>query len=202
MLSGDLKNISPLVNEALEAGIGPQEIIDNGLIEGMNELGVLWKNGEVFLPEIIVGARIMHAATDILRPLLSGGKTKTKGTIVLGTVKGDLHNIGKNLVSVMIEGAGYEVFDIGIDQPAEEFVKSAKEKNADVVGLSALLSTTMIEIPKVIDAFKDAAFRDQVKIIIGGAPVTQNLADEVGADGYAPDAPSAVDLVKRLINKK
>ncbi len=202
VLAGELGTISQLVHDALSAGISPQEIINNGLIAGMYQVGILFKNSEIYLPEVIVSARTMHAALDILHPLLKKGEMKSSGTVVIGTVKADVHDIGKNLVAMMLEGAGFEVFDIGVDQSAENFVKAAQMRNADAVALSALLSTTMKEMSVVIEALKKAGIRDRIKIMVGGAPITENFAKSIGADGYAPDGSSAAEELKKLLNKR
>lgn len=202
ILAGELGNIAHLVHEALEDAISPQEIINNGLIAGMYQVGILFKNSEIYLPEVIVSARTMHAALGILHPLLKKGDTKSIGTVVIGTVRSDVHDIGKNLVAMMLEGAGFEVFDIGVDQSAENFVKAAQIRNADAVALSALLSTTMKEMPIVIDALRRAGLGDRLKIMVGGAPVTENFAKSIGADGYAPDGSSAAEKLKKLLHKE
>jgi 5-methyltetrahydrofolate--homocysteine methyltransferase len=201
ILAGELGNIPRLVHEALEKGRSPQEIINEGLIAGMYQVGLLFKNSEIYLPEVIVSARTMHAALGILRPLLKQGEMKSSGTVVIGTVKSDVHDIGKNLVAMMLEGAGFEVVDIGVDQPAERFVEAAQTKYADAVALSALLSTTMKEMPVVIEALNRAGLRDRVKIMVGGAPITESFARSIGADGYAPDGSSAVEELKKLLHK-
>jgi 5-methyltetrahydrofolate--homocysteine methyltransferase len=201
IISGQLNKIGQLVNDAIASGLPPQKIIDDGLIAGMLEVGTLWKNSEIYLPEVIVSARAMHEAINLLRPLLAKGQSKVLGIVVLGSVKGDVHDIGKNLVGLMLEGAGFEVFDIGVDKSASDFIDAAINKKADFVALSSLLSTTMKEIPLVIEALKQFGLREKVKVVIGGAPVTNDFSKKVGADGYAPDAIMAVEECKRLMNK-
>lgn len=200
LFAGNAKAVAELVQKALNEGIDPGEILTGGLIKGMNEVGVKFKNNEIYVPEVLIAARAMKAGMEILKPKLSETGVKPMAKMVIGTVKGDLHDIGKNLVSMMMEGAGFEVIDLGIDVPAGKFIQAIKENNPRLVGMSALLTTTMIQIRENIKAFKEAGIRDQVKVMIGGAPVTQKFADEVGADGYAPDAASAVDKAKELLN--
>lgn len=197
LMAGNMNKVKAGVTEALEEGLAPADIINDGLIAAMNVIGVRFKNNEIYMPEVLVAARAMHAGMDILKPLLTGDALKEKGTMVVGTVKGDLHDIGKNLVSMMVEGAGFKVVDLGVDVPVERFVQAVDEHGAQVVGLSALLTSTMGQMKGVVAGL--ASRRDRVKIVIGGAPVTQKYADEIGADGYAPDAASAVDLVRELL---
>ncbi len=196
-----------LVKKALAEGVGPASILNDGLIAGMNEVGRRFKANEFYVPEVLIAARAMsnakEAATrpgamEILAPHLAKAGVKPRGKVAIGTVKGDLHDIGKNLVAMMLKGAGFEVVDLEIDVPAEKFVKAAKEQGVKLIGLSALLTTTMPQMKTVIDALKAAGLKD-VKVMIGGAPVTQSYADEIGAQGYAPDAASAVDMTKRLL---
>jgi 5-methyltetrahydrofolate--homocysteine methyltransferase len=199
VLTGKVDEITGLVKKALEQGANPQDIVGQGLIAGMNEVGVLFKNGEMFIPEVLVSAKTMHKGMELLRPLLSKAEAKTIGTVILGTVKGDLHDIGKNLVGMMFEGAGFEVVDLGVDQSPEKFVEAARKKEAQVIALSALLTTTMGEMAKVIDALKEAGLRSQVKVMVGGAPLNEKFAVTIGADGYAPDAGAAVEKLKKLV---
>ncbi len=198
-----------LTKKALEAGISAEKILNEGLIAGMNEVGRRFKANEFYVPEVLIAARAMsnakEAATrpgamEILQPALSKAGVQSKGKVIIGTVKGDLHDIGKNLVAMMLKGAGFEVIDLEIDVPAEKFVESAKKTGAKVIGLSALLTTTMPQMKTVIEALKAAGLKD-VKVMIGGAPVTQSYADEIGANGYAPDAASAVDVATRLLSE-
>ena len=194
---GDAEKVKELVKQALEENIVPKEILENGLIKGMGIIGEKFKKNEVYVPEVLIAARAMHAGMDILEPLLAESDSKPAGTIVIGTVKGDLHDIGKNLVTMMLQGAGFKVVDIGIDVECDDFVKNAQEENPDVIALSALLTTTMPQMKTVIDALNDAGVESST--MIGGAPVTQDYADEIGASGYAPDAASAVDSAKSYI---
>ncbi|MCK5114150.1 MAG: corrinoid protein [Phycisphaerae bacterium] len=197
LIAGNRDKVAELVQEALAEGMGPKEILEDGLIAGMNVIGKRFKANEVYVPEVLIAARAMHAGMELLEEKLAAAGVKPIGTVVLGTVKGDLHDIGKNLVNMMLTGGGLKVVDIGIDVPAEKFVEAAKESGAQIVALSALLTTTMPQMAEAIKALKDAGL--EVKTIIGGAPVTQSFADEIGADGYSPDAASAVDLAKELI---
>ncbi|MGI6705750.1 MAG: corrinoid protein [Clostridia bacterium] len=197
--AGNAPKVKELVEAALAEGVEPGDIVNKGLIVGMGEIGVLFKNNEVYVPEVLIAARAMHAGLDVVKPLLAEKDVKPVGTVVLGTVRGDLHDIGKNLVGMMLEGAGFKVIDLGIDVAPEKFVDAAKENDVDIIAMSALLTTTMPGMKDTIEAVKAAGLRDKVKIMIGGAPVTQNFADEIGADGYAPDAASAADLAKELV---
>ncbi|NLJ35294.1 MAG: cobalamin-binding protein [candidate division WS1 bacterium] len=199
VISGDRDTVSTLVQEAVNEGTAPEDVINEGLIAGMNVVGVKFKANEFYVPEVLIAARAMHAGMDIVKPLLAESESISRGKIVLGTVKGDLHDIGKNLVGMMLEGGGYDVIDIGVDQAPESFVESAQAQEAQIVALSALLTTTMPAMKDTIDAIVEAGLRDDVKIIVGGAPVTQSFADEIGADGYAADAASAVDLANSLL---
>lgn len=165
----------------------------------MNSIGIKFRENEVFVPEVLVAARAMKAGLEIIKPILLREKVRSKGTIVMGTVLGDLHDIGKNIVCYMLQGAGYDVVDIGIDAPGEKFVQAAKESGAQIIGLSSLLTTTMVYMKDVVDALRASGLGDRVKVMVGGAPVTQAFADEIGAHGYASDAASAVDVVKRLL---
>jgi len=196
VIGGDQKAVD-LTKAALDEGIAPEKVLEAGLIAGMNIVGKRFKANEFYIPEVLIAARAMKMAMEILEPKLAEAGVEPVGKAMIGTVKGDLHDIGKNLVMMMLKGAGFEVTDAGIDVPAEDFVAKAKETGAQVVGLSALLTTTMPAMGKTIQAIKDAGV--SVKVMIGGAPVTQAFADKIGADGYAPDAASAVDLAKALI---
>ena len=181
----------------LDAGTDIGAILNDGLISAMDEVGERFSAGELFVPEMLMAAQAMKAGLKILKPHLSAGQSKSKGVVVIGTVKGDLHDIGKNLVSMMMEGAGFEVVDLGVDVDSEKFVKTAAEKGADVIALSALLTTTMPSMESTVKAVKEAGMT--TRTIIGGAPVTQAFADQIGADGYSADAPGAVKLVKQLV---
>jgi len=196
---GDAEKVRELVKEALKENLTPKKILEDGLIKGMNIIGVKFKNNEIYVPEVLIAARAMHAGMDVLRPKLVETGVKNIGKIAIGTVKGDLHDIGKNLVKMMLEGAGFEVIDLGTDISKDKFVEAVKEHKPNIIGMSALLTTTMVNMVEVIKALEAAGLRDKVKIIIGGAPITQNYADQIGADGYSPDAASAVDKAKTFI---
>lgn len=188
-----------LVQQAIAEGVDPQSVISDGLIAGMAVVGTKFKANEFYVPEVLIAARAMKECMALLKPLLAETGAKPVGTVVIGTVKGDLHDIGKNLVAMMLQGNGFEVVDLGVDITPEKFIDAAKEHQADAVALSALLTTTMPSMKQTIDAFEEAGIRSNVKIMIGGAPVTQKYAEEIGADGYAPDAASAVDVAKMLL---
>lgn len=197
LMAGKKAEVEALVDQALAAGIPTRKILNEGLIAGMEKLGVLFKNNEVFIPEVLVAARAMNAALTKLEPYLIKDKIEPKGLVVIGTVKGDLHDIGKNLVAMMLKGAGYKIVDLGADVSPEKFVEAARANKADVVALSALLTTTMVQMKNVVQAVVSAGLG--VPVIVGGAPLTQDFADQIGAKGFAPDAASAVDIVHRLI---
>lgn len=201
VVKGQADAVKELVNQALSENMSAEDILNNGLVAGMDVVSEKFKNNEFFIPEVLVSARAMTAGLDILNPLLAEANVKAKGKVVIGTVKGDLHDIGKNIVGMMLQGAGYEIVDLGADVPKEKFIEFTQSENANIVGMSALLTTTMIYMQEVIQALKDAGLRDEVKVIIGGAPVTQAYADQIGADGYAPDAASAIDLAKGLLDQ-
>ncbi len=195
---GKAAEVKAMTETALTDGRPVEEILEDGLICGMNVVGEDFKHNRLYVPEVLIAARAMKAGVEVLRPLLTkSDNVKPAGTLVMGTVKGDLHDIGKNLVCMMAEGAGFKVINLGVDQAAENFVNAVKEHNADIVGMSALLTTTMVYMKTVVDAFKESGL-DQVKTCVGGAPVSQMFADEIGADGYAADASSAVELFKSL----
>jgi len=198
---GKMEEVRNLVQGALDAGERAERVLEEGLIQAMDRLGVRFKNGEIYIPEVLLAARAMHASMAILKPILSKSTGTIAGKVLIGTVKGDLHDIGKNLVVMMIEGGGFDVIDLGIDVPASRFVEAVKEHRPQVVGMSALLTTTMVEMKKTIQTLEAAGQKDQVKIIVGGAPVTESFAMEIGADGYAPDAAVAVDVVRTWISK-
>jgi 5-methyltetrahydrofolate--homocysteine methyltransferase len=200
VLKGKVGEIADLVRGALDEGVSPQEIVDQGLIGGMNEVGVRFKNDEMFIPEVLVSAKTMHTGMEVLRPLLESTGVKSAGTVILGTVKGDLHDIGKNLVGMMFQGAGFDVIDLGVDQSAENFVAAIQKEEGQVVAMSALLTTTMTEMAGVIEALQKALLRDRVKVMVGGAPLSQEFADSIGADGYAPDAATAVEKLRELLS--
>lgn len=197
--TGDSARVKELTRQALSQGYQAEKILDDGLVVGMRAVGEKFKCNEVFIPEVLVASRAMAAGLDILRPLFSPERAPERGRVVLATVKGDLHDLGKKIVGLMLEGAGYEVVDLGIDIPAAKIVRAIKANPPSVLGLSALLTTTMSYMRDVIDAMEHAKLRTRVKVVIGGAPVTRSYAQEIGADGYAPDAASAVGLVKRLL---
>jgi len=196
---GAAEKVEELVKQALEENLVPKDILENGLIKGMDIIGAKFKKNEVYVPEVLIAARAMHAGMSILRPKLAETGVKNIGTIAIGTVKGDLHDIGKNLVKMMLEGAGFEVIDLGIDVAVDKFVEAITKYQPNILGMSALLTTTMIQMQEAIKAISDAGLRNEVKIMIGGAPITQNYADQIGADGYSPDAASAVDMAKTFI---
>jgi len=199
LMAGKKSDVEALVDQALAARIPTRQILNEGLIAGMEKLGVMFKNNEVFIPEVLVAARAMNAGLTKLEPYLIKDKIEPKGLVVIGTVKGDLHDIGKNLVAMMLKGAGYKIIDLGADVAPEKFVEAARGNNADVVALSALLTTTMIQMKAIIQTIQNAGLA--VPVIVGGAPLTQDYANQIGAKGYAPDAASAVDIVHRLIGK-
>jgi len=198
LIKGKADEVKTLVEQAIGEGTAPSDILNNGLLAGMGVVGERFKKNEVYVPEVLIAARAMKAGSEILQPKLIEAGVEPRGTVVIGTVKGDLHDIGKNLVGMMLEGAGFKVIDVGINVEAEKFVEAAKEGNASVIGVSALLTTTMTNMKAVVDAAKAAGITDTAKIMIGGAPVTQAYCDEIGADGYAADAASAADLAKTL----
>ena len=193
---GKAKDLAALVSEELAAGVPAKEILTQGLIVGMGIVGTKFKNNEIFVPEVLIAARAMNAALAVLRPALADSGVEPIGTAVICTVKGDLHDIGKNLVKMMIEGTGIRVIDLGVDCSAEKVVEAVKEYNADIVCLSALLTTTMMYQKVIIDALKEAGLRDKVKVMVGGAPLTQEFADEIGADAYTSDAASAAEKAR------
>lgn len=199
IIIGDNVRSKEITKKLVDEGASAAEILNNGLMSGMDIVGKKFKASEMYIPEVLVAARAMHAAMDIIKPLLIESNTPTRGTVVIGTVQGDLHDIGKNLAAMMLEGGGFTVIDIGVDIPPEKFVEEAKKNNADIIGLSALLTTTMTGMKEVIKMFRTDDIVKDVKIMIGGAPLTQEYADSIGADGYAPDAASAVDLAKNLL---
>lgn len=199
VLEGDAEKAEALTKKALEDGLSANEILNKGLVVGMAEVSARFKRGDMFVPEVLMSAEAMHAGQEILRPLLAESGADRVGTILLGTVKGDLHDIGKNLVCSMLEGAGFDIIDLGVDVSPEKFVDSVQNQGAQVICLSALLTTTMPNMKGTIDALKAAGVRDQVKVIIGGAPITQQYADEIGADGYGDNANSAVTVTRQIL---
>ncbi|NLJ24153.1 MAG: cobalamin-binding protein [Firmicutes bacterium] len=199
LVVGNANKVKELTDKALAEGIAPGNIIKEGLIPGMAVVGERFKKNEIYVPEVLIAARAMQAGLSIVKPLLSEAEAAQRlGTVCIGTVKGDLHDIGKNLVAMMLEGAGFEVIDLGVDVAPEKFVEAVKQHDATHVALSALLTTTMVTMKETIQALADAGLRDSVKVMVGGAPVTQSFADDIGADGYAPDSGTAVDVAKQL----
>jgi 5-methyltetrahydrofolate--homocysteine methyltransferase len=198
---GHSDTVKELIEKALSQDISAEEILHKGLVIGMDIISEKFKNNECFIPEVLVAAKAMNVGLEIIKPLLAEANVKSQGKVVIGTVKGDLHDIGKNIVAMMLQGAGFEIIDCGADVPKERFLEAVKDEQADVVGLSALLTTTMPYMREVIEALKNEGLRRNIKVIIGGAPVTESYAEAIGADGYAPDAGSAVDLSKRLLNE-
>lgn len=199
MKKGKAKDVQTLVQQALDEGFNAPQILDEALLDAMNEIGVRFKAGEAFVPEVLVAARAMNKGIEVLKPHLAEGDVEDKGVATLGTVKGDLHDIGKNLVRIMIEGKGIKVIDLGIDVSEEAFVNAVNEYNPQLVCMSALLTTTMPEMQVVINALEEAGVRDKVRVMIGGAPVTQNFADEIGADSYTEDATAASEAAIQLL---
>ena len=199
LIAGKADEVRSLVKEALDEGQDVSKVLNEGLVAGMSVVGEKFKKNEFYVPEVLIAARAMKAGMQLLNPILLEKNIKGVGTMVLGTVRGDLHDIGKNLVGMMLEGAGFEVIDLGVDVPSEKFIQAAKEKNANLVGLSALLTTTMLAMKDVTQAVEKEGLKGKVRVMIGGAPITQDYADEIGADGYAPDAASAVDTAKELL---
>jgi 5-methyltetrahydrofolate--homocysteine methyltransferase len=199
VIAGDVARVAELTKKAIDEGAAPTDVINQGLIMGMGVVGARFKAGEMFVPEVLMAARAMNAGLEIVKPLLTEGDIPSIGKVVIGTVKGDLHDIGKNLVAMMMESGGFSVVNLGVDIPPEKFAAAIREHKPQVVALSALLTTTMLAMKDTIEVLKEEGLRDSVKVIIGGAPVTQQFADEIGADGYAPDAASATDLAKRLL---
>jgi 5-methyltetrahydrofolate--homocysteine methyltransferase len=196
---GEMDEAGRLTREALEQGESVETILKEGLVRAMERIGARFREGEIFIPEVLIAARAMHEGLAVLRPILSRSTGVLAGKVIIGTVKGDLHDIGKNLVGMMMEGGGYEVVDLGIDVPAGKFVEAIGSHHPQVVGMSALLTTTMREMKNTLQAIEAAGLRNRVKVIVGGAPVTERFAKEIGADGYGPDAAAAVEVVKSLL---
>jgi len=197
---GKAKIVGTLVQEALDEGIQPAEILNDGMIQAMSVVGEKFKNNEIFVPEMLIAARAMKKGVEILQPRLAAEGVQRIGKVIIGTVEGDLHDIGKNLVAMMIEGAGFEVIDLGVDVTPDKFITAIKENpDVQIVALSSLLTSTMPSIKTTIEAIKEAGLRSNIKIIVGGAPVSQAYSDEVGADGYSEDAASAAELAKSLL---
>lgn len=198
LMKGKANEVKALVEKALKDKVPAADILNKGLLEGMGVIGERFKKNEVYVPEVLIAARAMKAGMEVLKPALAEAKVQPRGVVVIGTVKGDLHDIGKNLVGMMLEGAGFKVVDAGINVEAPKFIELARQNGAQLIGASALLTTTMTYMKEVVDALKQSDLAGKVKIMIGGAPVTQAFCDEIGADGYAPDAASAADLAKKL----
>jgi len=196
---GKAKDVVALVQQAIDENIPAQKILDEGLLSGMNEIGVKFKNNVVFVPEVLIAARALNKGTEVLKPRLVAEGVKPIGKLIIGTVKGDLHDIGKNLVKMMMEGAGFEVIDLGVDVGEEKIIEAVKEYEPQIVCMSALLTTTMNQQQAVVEALKAAGLRDKVKVMIGGAPVTQSFCDQIGADAYTPDAATAAEIAKTFV---
>jgi 5-methyltetrahydrofolate--homocysteine methyltransferase len=198
LISGKKDEVASLVQAAIDEGVDAGTILNDGLVAGMSVVGQKFKNNEFYVPEVLIAARAMNAGMEVLQPKLAESDVKPAGTVVIGTVKGDLHDIGKNLVAMMLKGGGFQIVDLGVDVPADKFLEKVKESGAKVIALSALLTTTMPQMKTVLDELSNSGMKD-VKVMVGGAPLTQEYADEIGAHGYAPDAASAVDLAKDLV---
>jgi len=198
---GDCEKVSLLTRQAIEK-VPPKEILDNGLIEGMNVIGERYKAHEIFLPDVLLAAQAMHKGMDVLKPLFLQEGLPTLGKVVIGTVQGDLHDIGKNLVGIMLRGAGFEIIDLGNDVAPEEFVETVQREHASVIGMSALLTTTMLVMKRVIELIKEQGLKDRIKTIVGGAPVSAEFAREIGADAYGYDSAHAVEQVRALIGRR
>jgi 5-methyltetrahydrofolate--homocysteine methyltransferase len=199
LYEGNADAVKAATEKALAEGLSAQEILNDGLIGGMDEVGRDFKAGDLFIPEVLIAARAMHAGLEVLRPILAESGVPTVGKLVIGTVSGDLHDIGKNLVAMMMEGAGFEIIDLGTDVKPEDFVAAVRNEGAALLGMSALLTTTMPSMQTTIEALVEAGLRDKVKVMVGGAPVTASFAEKIGADAYAPDAASAVDTARSLV---
>ncbi len=201
VLNGEYTKAGPLTDQALKGGAEPEAILNQALIAAMDRIGDLFKEGEIYVPEVLLAAKAMQAGMAVLKPELVRSGVESRGKVVVGTVRGDLHDIGKNLVAMMLEGAGFEIIDLGNDVPAEEFVDAAEKNGAQVIGMSALLTTTMHVMRDTIDLLKQKKLDGKVKTMVGGAPVTSSFADEIGADGYGDDAATAVDIAKSFLGK-
>ena len=199
IVSGDAKKSQSITQQALAEGIDPLELVNQYMVPAMDEVGRRFETNEYFVPELLISARAMKAALDLIRPLLTARGAQPAGRVAIGTVKGDLHDIGKNLVASLLEGGGFEVFDLGVNVSPEKFIETVRQKNANIIAMSALLTTTMPAMRTTIEALKQAGVRDQVKVLIGGAPITQKYADEIGADGYSESAVGAVALAKKAV---
>ncbi len=200
VINGKAPDTEKLVQQALDSNVAVKDILNQGLIAAMEVVGVKFKNNEFYVPEVLIAARAMKAGMKLIKPRFAESGVEPIAKLALGTVKGDLHDIGKNLVAMMLEGAGFEIIDLGVDVAPEKFIKAIKDDGAKVIGMSALLTTTMLNMKSTLEALKNDSLRNSVKVVIGGAPVTQSYADEIGADGYAADAATAVTVVKQLLN--
>lgn len=198
--AGDVSSVQEKIKKGLEKEVAPRNLLNGGLLKGMEIIGEKFKKNEVFVPEVLIAARAMNAGMDILKPSLIETGVKSIGKVIIGTVKGDLHDIGKNLVKMMMQGVGFEVVDLGTDVSPEEFVKAVKEKKPDIIGLSALLTTTMSQMQKTIDALEENKLRDKVVVMVGGAPVTDKYSEEIGADAYAKDAATAASIAREKVS--
>jgi corrinoid protein of di/trimethylamine methyltransferase len=197
---GKANEVKQMVQAAIDEGVTARQVLEEGMMAGMDVIGRKFKNNEIYVPEVLIAARAMNSGIEILRPLLISEKVKPRGTVVIGTVKGDLHDIGKNLVKMMMEGKGFNVIDLGTDVSVDAFVAAANEHQADIIACSALLTTTMTEMKKVVEAMDQAGVHERVKIMIGGAPVTQQYCESIGADAYTPDAASAAEKAAELVS--
>ena len=202
VVGGKFKNIEEQVQLAVDSGTDLNRLINEALISAMDIVGKQFSEGDIYVPEMLVSARTMKLGLNIIKPLLQSGEAEHRGTVAMGTVKGDLHDIGKNLVTMMMEGAGFKIIDLGVDVKIEDLIDTVKKEEVDVLGLSALLTTTMPEMQNVIEALEEAGLRNQVKVIVGGAPIDQGFADKIGADGFGADAVDAVQLARELIAEK
>ena len=202
IIDGKFNDIEEQVQQAVDTGTDLNRLINDALISAMDIVGKRFSDGEIYVPEMLVSAKTMKLGLNIIKPLLKSGETENRGTIVMGTVKGDLHDIGKNLVTMMMEGAGFKIIDLGVDVKIDNLVETLKKEKADILGLSALLTTTMPEMQNVIAVLKEAGLRNHVKVIVGGAPIDQVFADKIGADGYGKDAAGAVQLARELMSEK
>ncbi|KKM10971.1 methyltransferase [Clostridiales bacterium PH28_bin88] len=200
VIGANQQGVKEITRSMIDGGVDPVRIINEGLIPGMNVVGVRFKAGDMFVPEVMMSAKAMSVGIEMVKPLIAEGDMPSQGTVVMGTVKGDLHDIGKNLVIMMLESAGFKVIDLGVDVPADTFVKAVKEHRAQIVGLSALLTTTMLAMKATLETLRQEGVTDRVKVIVGGAPVSQEFADQIGADGYAPDAAAAAELCRALVS--
>lgn len=199
IMSGDEKEVEGQVNKALAEKADAQDIMNNGLIAGMEIVGQRFRAGDMFLPEVLLSAEVMHKGLNIITPMLAKAGHKGVGKVVIGTVEGDIHDIGKRIVGFLLEGSGFEVVDLGVDVPADTFIQAVQKHNPNILGMSALLTTTMPNMGKIIDLLKERGLRNKVKVIIGGAPINEQFAASIGADGYAPEAGSAAELAKKLV---